>query len=72
MQLAYKQRDLLIQAIEARRAAVVAERAEHAKPEVTPKWRDSDEAKARRLDAERDELDALAEVLSKPSGQLNW
>lgn len=72
MQLTSKQRDLLIQAIEARRAAVVAERTEHATTEVTPKWNDSAEAKARRLDAERDELDDLAGVLRKSSGQLNW
>ena len=36
------------------------------------KWTDAREANARRLDKERDELWALRDVLSKPSGQIAW
>ena len=36
------------------------------------KWTNAREANARRLDKERDELWALRDVLSKPTGQIAW
>ncbi|KRB40273.1 hypothetical protein [Acidovorax sp. Root70] len=70
MQITQNQRTRLVEAIESRRAAVVAERAEISN--VQRKWTNADAAKAYGLDEERDELDVLSAALQQPSGQLNW
>lgn len=70
MKITQSQRRRLVQAIESRRAAVVAERDKISN--VQRKWTDADADKAFGLDEERDELDALRAALQQPSGQLNW
>lgn len=71
MKLTDKQRSTVISAIRTAKEQVVAARKRDA-DDFSAKWNDAREERARRLDAERDELDELIRVLSAKSGALEW
>lgn len=65
------QRNQIISALNDMKAQVVAARKRDAE-DCSRKWNDSREAKARQLDKQRDDIDALVKILSASSGTISW
>ena len=71
MQITDNQRKLIISALSEVHDKVVLARKKDAE-DTSAKWNDFREAKARRMDQERDEIDALLKVLNSTSGTVTW
>lgn len=71
MKIIDQQRQAIISGLRSKREAVVAARDRDAN-DHSSKWNDAREARARRLDEERDELDSLIQVFSSSSGSIEW
>lgn len=69
--LTSQQHAALLAALRARKEAVVVERKRDA-DDHSKKWNDARESRARSLDKERDDLDAIIHEVSKTVGSVEW
>lgn len=71
LKITEQQRQAILAGLRSKREAIVTARDRDAN-DYSSKWNDAREARARRLDEERDELDKLIQIINSPSGLIEW
>lgn len=71
VRISKQNREAMISGLRTKLESVIAARDRDAK-DVSSKWNDAREGRARRLNEERDNLTELIKVLTAPAGTISW